>query len=65
MLVKLISGTHGGCVFGIGTEGANMFAMQGIVLVIAGSTDIVCDANLFTSLDQDELVVFPICNEGA
>jgi len=51
--------------FGIGTEGANVLAMQGIALVVAGSTDIVCDTNLFTSLDRDELVVFPICNEGA
>jgi len=47
------------------TEGANVLTMQGIALVIAGSMDIVCDANLLTSLDQDELVVLPICNEGA
>jgi len=51
MLVKSISGTCDGCMFGIGTEGENVFAMQGIALVISGSTDIVCDANLLTSLD--------------
>jgi len=65
MLLKSISGACNGCVFEIGTEGADVLAMQGVALIIAGTMDIVCYADMFTSLDQDELVVLPICNEGA
>jgi len=65
MLLKSISGACNGCVFGICTEGADVLAMQGVALIIAGPMDIVCYADMFTSLGQDELVVFPIRNEGA
>jgi len=65
MLLKSISGACNGCMFGIGTEGADVLTMQGVALVIAGTMDIVCDTDLLTSLDQDKLIVLPICNKGA
>src|SRR5882724_8567876 len=41
MLLKSISGACNGCVFGICTEGADVLAMQGVALIIAGTMGIV------------------------
>ena len=50
--------------FGVHAEGADVFAMQKVALVIARSTDIVCNTDLFAGLDRAKFGVFPSCNEG-
>ena len=62
-LDRLISGAVCGPVFGVTAQGSKVFGMLGLGFIIAESTDIVQDTELFVGLDGKEVVMLPLSDK--